>query len=77
MDYLIASILFISLLLYRLRPADRRTLAHTLSFFAISLAGLFISGSFQHLGLAKAASVLHETFVVAEGIVLIRLCGML
>ncbi|MBU0593222.1 MAG: mechanosensitive ion channel family protein [Gammaproteobacteria bacterium] len=75
--YLIGSVLFIALLLYRLRPADRRTLKHTLFFFAICLMGLFISGSFHHLGMAKAASILHEIFIVAEGIVLIRLCGML
>jgi small-conductance mechanosensitive channel len=75
--YLIGSVLIIALLLYRLRPADRRTLTHTLFFFIISLAGLLISGVFHSLGLAKAASVLHEIFIVAEGIVLIRLCGML
>lgn len=75
--YLIGAILVIALLLYRLRPADRRTLTHTLFFFAICLAGLLISGIFHSLGLAKAASILHEIFIVAEGIVLIRLCGML
>ncbi len=75
--YLIGSVLIIALLLYRLRPADRRTLTHTLFFFIICLSGLLISGVFHSLGLAKAASILHEIFIVAEGIVLIRLCGML
>lgn len=76
-DYLIGSVLLIGLLLYRLRPADRHTLFHTLSFFAICLMGLLISGVFHALGLAKVAAILHEIFVVAEGIVLIRLMGML
>lgn len=77
MGYLIGAVIFITILLYRLRPADRSTLTHTFFFFVICLAGLLISGIFHYLGLAKAAAILHEMLIVAEGIVLIRLCGML
>lgn len=77
MGYLVSAVLVSAVLLYLLRPADRKTLTHTLYFFAVCLAGLFISGVFHFIGLANAAAILHEIFVVAEGIVLIRLCGML
>ncbi len=75
--YLISAVLFVALLLYRLRPTDRQTLVHTLFFFAICMLGLLVSGAFHTLGQPKIAAILHEIFILAEGIVLIRLCGML
>ncbi|BCB27003.1 mechanosensitive ion channel protein MscS [Sulfurimicrobium lacus] len=74
--YLIGIVLLAALLLYRFKPAVRRTLANTLGFFFACLGGLFISGIVDHLGFAGAASALHELFIVAEGMAVIRLSGL-
>lgn len=71
------AVLLAALLLYRFKPSERRTLFNTLIFFALCLAGLLFSGIAHHLGFDKAASALHELFIVAEGLAVIRLGGLL
>jgi len=74
--YLVGIALLVALLLYRFKPGVRRTLANTLGFFLASLAGLFVSGIVDYLGFAGAASALHEIFIIAEGMAVIRLAGL-
>ncbi|MDP2785903.1 MAG: mechanosensitive ion channel family protein [Sulfurimicrobium sp.] len=74
--YLVGIVLLVALLLFRFKPGMRRTLANTLGFFLACLAGLFVSGIVDYLGFAGAASALHEIFIVAEGMAVIRLAGL-
>src|SRR5574340_387009 len=74
---LIGAVLLAALLLYRFKPSERRTLTNTLIFFSLCLAGLLVSGIAHTLGFDKAASALHELFIVAEGLAVIRLGGLL
>lgn len=63
--------------LFRFRPRDRRVLANTLGFYLISLLGGLAAGVIHALGMGAAAAVLREAAVIAGGIALIRLWGML
>jgi len=74
--YLAGIVMLAALVLYRFKPGVRRTLTNTLGFFLACLAGLFMSGVFAYLGFANAASALHEIFIVAEGMAVIRLTGL-
>lgn len=74
--YLIGIVLLVALLLFRFKPGVRRTLANTLGFFLACLVGLFISGIVEYLGFGSAASALHEIFILAEGMAVIRLAGL-
>lgn len=76
MGYLISVVLLVALLLYRLKPAVRRTVVNTTGFFFVCLAGLLISGLLGYLGFAKAAAALREIFIVAGGMSVIRLGGL-
>lgn len=63
-------------ILIRYKPAARRSTTLTMMTFAISLLGQFASGLFAHFGFTGLAMWLHETFLVLEGVAVIRLCGM-
>lgn len=76
MNFLIGAVLLAALLLYRFKPGERRTLGNTLIFFTLCLAGLLISGIVHSLGFAKTAAALHEIFIVAEGLAVLRLGGL-
>lgn len=64
-------------LLFRFRPQDRRVLTNTLGFYLLSLLGVLAAGGIHALGLAAAAGVVQEAAIIAGGIALIRLWGML
>ncbi len=74
--FLIGGVLLAALLLYRFKPGERRTLGNSLIFFTLCLAGLLISGIIHSLGFAKTAAAMHEIFIVAEGLAVLRLGGL-
>jgi small-conductance mechanosensitive channel/CRP-like cAMP-binding protein len=64
------------LLLLRFNPADRRSVSHALILFIASLAGQYVSGMASHLGFATVGSWGRETFLILEGLAIIRLSAM-
>ncbi|MBI4937364.1 MAG: mechanosensitive ion channel [Nitrosomonadales bacterium] len=67
----------IAVLLFHLRKEERKSLLNTLAFFAVCMAGQFVSGLLHTLEFTRAAEVLHEVFVIGAGIAVIRLWGEL
>lgn len=74
--HLIAIVILVAVLLYRFKPEVRRTLSNTVIFFVACLTGLIISGIVHHFGFSSAATALHEIFILAEGMAVIRLIGL-
>lgn len=74
--YVVSGALLLAMLLWILRPADRRSVGYTLGVFAFCLAGQFVAGLLDARGLAAGASAAHELFVIGSGMALIRLSGL-
>jgi small-conductance mechanosensitive channel/CRP-like cAMP-binding protein len=55
---------------------DRKVLFNTLGFFLFTLLGLFIAAVVAGLGHGGLGATLHELFIVAEGLAVIRLVGL-
>ncbi|MBI2314374.1 MAG: mechanosensitive ion channel [Betaproteobacteria bacterium] len=70
-------VVLLALVLFRFRPEDRRPLYNTLGFYLIAFAGQFVSAIFYALNMKTGAAVLHEAFVIAGGVAVIRLWGAL
>ncbi|MFZ5698425.1 MAG: hypothetical protein ACOY9J_06870 [Pseudomonadota bacterium] len=64
-------------LLFRFRPQDRHTLYSTLAVAGIGLLAIAMAILAQQVALLTVANVLHETGVIALGISIIRITGML
>ncbi|MDP2827517.1 MAG: mechanosensitive ion channel family protein [Sulfuricellaceae bacterium] len=77
LPYLIGLLLIVALAVYRFSPASRRSAFNSLILFAICMAGLLLSGVAHHLQFNKLADVLQEIFILIEGIISIRVVGML
>lgn len=71
---LLVAILF-SALLFHFRPEERKSLINTARFFLVCLLGQFVSNFIYQLALPRAASILHEFFLIGTGIAVIRLGG--
>ena len=76
LPYVASAALGLTLLLWYLRPADRRSLGYTLGLFALCLAGQFAAGVLAARGLSAGAGAAHELFVIGSGVALIRLAGL-
>ncbi len=74
--YLFALLAVISALLYRFKPAVRRTLFNTLIFFLVAQAGLLVSGAVHGAGFLSVASTLREIFIIAQGMAALRISGL-
>lgn len=64
------------LLLLHLKPGDRSSVGVTLAMFFIGLAGQFVSAFVSELGFTGAAAWMQESFLILEGLAVIRLYGM-
>ena len=64
-------------ILLRMLPASRPQITGTLTLYAITVAGQFIAGVFEVMNFGMAARFFHEAFILAGGLALIRLWGML
>ena len=62
-------------LLHSMRD-ERRTLFNTLGFFLFSVAGQYLAALVIGLGHQEIGASLHEAFIVAEGLAVIRLSGL-
>ncbi|TAN53250.1 MAG: mechanosensitive ion channel [Methylococcaceae bacterium] len=60
----------------RLKPDVKKSVFITVAFFLLSLLGLLISGLIFSLGFESWGRALHETFIIMEGIFVIRLGGI-
>ena len=69
--------LLLAFLLFSLRREDRKSVLNTLMFFLVGLFLQFVSGVIYALQFTTAAEVFHEAGVIATGIALIRLSGLL
>ena len=76
LPYVASAALGLTLLLWYLRPADRRSLGYTVGLFALCLAGQFAAGVLAARGLSAGAGAAHELFVIGSGVALIRLAGL-
>ena len=74
--YLFALVLLFAALLYRLKPAVRRTLFNTLVFFLFAHAGLLVSGAVHGAGFSGLGGTLREIFLIAQGMAAIRVAGL-
>ncbi len=72
----IAMVLGLSLVIGRIVPDTRRRLWNILGFFALTFAGQVVAGFCAVAGYAMAASVLYEVFIIAGGLIIIRLWAM-
>lgn len=77
LPYLIGLLLVAALAVWRFSPASRRSLFNSLILFAICVAGLLLSGAAHHLQFDKLAGALQEIFILIEGVISIRIMGML
>lgn len=75
--YVLGMVGVLAAILLRARSVQARTLLGALGLFLAALAGQFASAIVHVLGFASAASMLRETFVLAEGIAVIQLWGLL
>lgn len=73
MPYLLGLALALTGLIWAWAPSARRLAGRSLGIFAACLTGQFMAGLVSWLGFAGGASTLHELFVLASGIALIRL----
>jgi small-conductance mechanosensitive channel/CRP-like cAMP-binding protein len=74
--YVLVMTALLAAILYRWRREDRRTLVNTIGFFALSVLGQVASGVMHALGLTTAAEVVREASIIAGGVALVRLGGM-
>ncbi len=74
---LLVAVLCIGVLLFYFRKEDRPSLFNTVGFYFVCLLGQVISGIVHAADLFRAASILHEVFVIGAGIAVIRLLGLL
>ena len=75
--YVLAMVAALGAVLYRFLRQDRRAVLNTLGFYLVSLAGQALAGALDAVGFAGAAAVVQEAAIIAGGIALIRLWGML
>ena len=75
--YLVAFTAAIGSLLLRYRSSDRKSALLTLGVFAVSFLGLFVSGMVNSMDFPALGALLRETFMILQGMAVIRLCGML
>jgi small-conductance mechanosensitive channel/CRP-like cAMP-binding protein len=75
--YLVGLVVAAAVLLFRFQPHDRRTLGNTLLFYLASMTGQLASGIFFATGFQATAAALQEVFLIASGIAIIRLLGLL
>ncbi len=73
--YLIGSVLFLVIVLARLRPLERASYYNTLALFVFGMAGQFASASAQAMDYPRAAEVLFAVFVVVTSVAVVRLGG--
>ena len=73
---LIVMVAALLLVIARAVPDTRRRLRNMAVFFALTVAGQLAAGFCAVAGYALAASVLSEVFVIAAGIIIIRLWAM-
>ena len=67
----------LGVILLRLLPASRQQILGTLILYAITVAGQIVAGAFSVMNFEMAAQFFHEAFILAGGLALIRLWGML
>lgn len=72
----IVMVLGLCLVIGRLVPDTHRRLWNMLGFFAVTCVGQVVAGLCSALGYATAAHVLYEIFIVAGGLIIIRLWAM-
>lgn len=65
------------ILLLHFKPGDRRSVLFTLSLYFLGIAGQVASVLMSELGFSGVGAWMHETFLILEGLALIRLYGML
>ncbi len=73
----IAMVLGLCAFIARLVPDTRVRLWGMLGFFALTFIGQMVAGVCSVLGYALAANVLYEVFIIAGGLIIIRLWAML
>lgn len=69
--------LCITVLLFHFRREERTSLINTVGFFFACQVGLVVSGIAFAFDFTRAASALHEAFIIGAGIAIIRLWGQL
>lgn len=74
--YVLVPAAAMALLLWRLLPQDRRSVAYTVGLFIACLLGQFAAGILAARGLSGGAATAHELFVIGSGLALIRLAGL-
>lgn len=75
--YVVLMVAVLAAVLFHYRPDDRKTLYNTIGFYLLSLVGLFVSGIIHALDFTTAAAALREAFIIAGGVAIIRLWGLL
>lgn len=75
--YAVLAVGVASALLWAGRPADRTTVAHTCAFYMVALLGQLAAAAMLTLGMRTAGEVLREAMLLAAGLAVIRLCGLL
>ena len=73
---LIMLVIAMGVSLARYKVGSRRSVMLTMTAFAASLAGQFASGIVALAGLSGVGMWMHETFLILEGIIAIRIGGM-
>ena len=73
----IVMVLGLSVFIGHIVPDTRRRLWNMLGFFVLTFAGQIVAGFCAVAGYAMAASVLYEVFIIAGGLIIIRLWAML
>jgi small-conductance mechanosensitive channel len=71
--YLLVLVIAMTWLLLRFRPAERRSVIATLRFFLLSLFGMLLAGILHVIFSGVITAVLHEAFLIATGVAMIRL----
>jgi small-conductance mechanosensitive channel len=74
--YAIALMAVVGALAWWLRPQDRSVTRNTVAFFLIGVAGQMAAAGLVAGGLEGTGAVLHEVFVIATGVAVIRLAGL-
>ena len=70
-------IALIGIILFRIRPDERRIVRDSFVIFILTLAGLLISGLLQASGHTESANWVQKIFVFIQGIIVIRLTALL
>jgi small-conductance mechanosensitive channel/CRP-like cAMP-binding protein len=73
---LIVLVVMMALALLSAMRNDRKVLFNTLGFFLFTLLGLFVASLVSGVGYAGVGATLHELFIVAEGLAVIRIVSL-